>query len=582
MTLSKIEINFASACDRDKIYSLRHDVYASELHQHPENKSKFIKDKLDEYNTYIIAKLNGKIVGFVSVTPPEKNVYSIDKYFDRADLPFTVDNDLYEIRILTVVEGYRGKPIALALMWGAFRWIQSNGGKNIVAIGRTEFLSMYTKLGFKAMGQQVTSGKVIYELIFGNVNSLNSFILNNHLQLFRKVEQQVLWNLKISFFKPTQCYHGGAFFEAIGSEFDALNKRKDIINADVLDAWFNPSPKVLDELKTHLSWICKTSPPTDCGGMAAKIAEIRGVETENILPGAGSSDLIFMAFQEWLTPKSRVLILDPTYGEYTHVLENVIGCKVDRINLLKSENFVLSTEKLITESKNNYDLIVLVNPNSPTGQYIPKETLEIVLKKIPIETRVWIDETYIEYTGTNQSLEKFAVRRSNIIICKSMSKIYALSGLRSAYLCSSAYQLEKLKAISPPWAVSLPAQIAAVNAMKDPEYYSKCYEETHELRNEFVASLTAITSVEITQTTANFILCHLNPQGPTAAKFVANCRKHGLYVRDISNMGTNIGKHTIRIAIKDRATNQKMLTIMKPLLLKQNEIAEANILTTNN
>ena len=582
MTLSKIEINFASACDRDKIYSLRHDVYASELHQHPENKSKIIKDKLDEYNTYIIAKLNGKIVGFVSVTPPEKNVYSIDKYFDRADLPFTVDNDLYEIRILTVVEGYRGKPIALALMWGAFRWIQSNGGKNIVAIGRTEFLSMYTKLGFKAMGQQVTSGKVIYELIFGNVNSLNSFILNNHLQLFRKVEQQVLWNLKISFFKPTQCYHGGAFFEAIGSEFDALNKRKDIINADVLDAWFNPSPKVLDELKTHLSWICKTSPPTDCGGMAAKIAEIRGVETENILPGAGSSDLIFMAFQEWLTPKSRVLILDPTYGEYTHVLENVIGCKVDRINLLKNENFVLSTEKLITESKNNYDLIVLVNPNSPTGQYIPKETLEIVLKKIPIETRVWIDETYIEYTGTNQSLEKFAVRRSNIIICKSMSKIYALSGLRSAYLCSSAYQLEKLKAISPPWAVSLPAQIAAVNAMKDPEYYSKCYEETHELRNEFVASLTAITSVEITQTTANFILCHLNPQGPTAAKFVANCRKHGLYVRDISNMGTNIGKHTIRIAIKDRATNQKMLTIMKPLLLKQNEIAEANILTTNN
>ena len=137
--------------------------------------------------------------------------------------------------------------------------------------------------------------------------------------------------MKISFFKPTQCYHGGAFFEAIGSEFDALNKRKDIINADVLDAWFNPSPKVLDELKTHLSWICKTSPPTDCGGMAAKIAEIRGVETENILPGAGSSDLIFMAFQEWLTPKSRVLILDPTYGEYTHVLENVIGCKVDKI-----------------------------------------------------------------------------------------------------------------------------------------------------------------------------------------------------------------------------------------------------------
>lgn len=564
-----IEISFASSTDRDKIYHLRHEVFGSELMQHPENELKILRDKLDDFNTYITAKIDSEIVGFISITPPDENNYSIDKYFKRTDLPFKVDDGLYEMRILTVVKAHRGKPIALALMWGAFRWIESNSGKGIMAIGRTEVLDMYTKLGFKAMGNQVKSGKIMFELLFGNVKALSTFIEDNYKQLFLKLEKQCFWNLKISFFKPTNCYHGGTFFEAIGNEFDTLSKRKEIINADVLDAWFNPSPKIIKELETHLSWICKTSPPTECEGMATSIARIRGVKTENILPGAGSSDLIFMAFREWLTPESHVLILDPTYGEYAHILENIIGCRVDRILLLKDQNYILDTETLISKSKNNYDLIVIVNPNSPTGQHISRTKLETVLKQISISTRVWIDETYIEYSGKNQSLEKYAVKSRNIIICKSMSKVYALSGLRSAYLCASTYQLEKLKSISPPWAVSLPAQIAAVIALKENKYYENCYKETHCLRDEFANELMKFNSIEITQTIANFILCHLPIEGPTAEIVVSKCKEKGLYIRDISNMGTCIGKHTIRIAIKDRETNQRMLNILRLVLSMQ-------------
>jgi histidinol-phosphate/aromatic aminotransferase/cobyric acid decarboxylase-like protein len=563
-----IEISIASNTDRKKIYHLRHDVFSSELMQHSENELKILRDKLDDFNTYITAKINNEIVGFISITPPDENNYSIDKYFNRTDLPFKIDDGLYEMRILTVVKAYRGKPIALALMWGAFRWIESNSGTGIMAIGRTKVLDMYTKLGFKAMGNQIKSGKVMFELLYGNVKSLSTFIEDNYKQLFLKLEKQCIWNLKISFFKPTNCYHGGTFFDAIGNQFDNLSKRKKIINADVLDAWFNPSPKVIKELETHLSWICKTSPPTDCSGMATSIARLRGVKTKNILPGAGSSDLIFMAFREWLTPLSRVLILDPTYGEYAHVLENIIGCRVDRIHLIKDKNYVLDSETLLSKSKNNYDLIVIVNPNSPTGQQISRKKLENAVKQIPITTRIWIDETYIEYSGKNQSLEMFAVKSRNIIICKSMSKMYALSGLRSAYLCASAYQLEKLKSISPPWAVSLPAQIAAVIAMKDVEYYEKCYEETHSLRNEFAKELTMINSIEVIQTIANFILCQLPKTGPTAEVVVSKCKEKGLYIRDISNMGTSIGKHTIRIAIKDRETNQRMLKILRQVLLR--------------
>ena len=137
----------------------------------------------------------------------------------------------------------------------------------------------------------------------------------------------------------------------------------------------------------------------------------------------------------------------------------------------------------------DHDLIVLVNPNSPTGRHVPRVELESVLRRVPARTRVWVDETYVEYAGANQSLERFAAQSENVIVCKSMSKVYALSGVRAAYLCAGPHQLEELRAITPPWAVSLPAQVAAVRALADALYYAKRYEETRELRSQLVEGL---------------------------------------------------------------------------------------------
>lgn len=563
-----IEISIATSNDRNKIYKYRHEVYAVELMQHPSNDASRIEDQLDADNIYIVAKINAEIVGFISITPPHKNQYSIDKYLSRQEIPFDIDSKTFEMRILTVLKPHRGKPIAVALMWAAFRWIQSFDGTHIIAIGRAEVLNMYLKLGFEVTNKKFQSGNVTFTLIHAKTDALNRFAEKNLKIFFSKVKERCDWKLAIDFFKPASCYHGGAFFEAIGVEFDNLNKRKDIINADVLDAWFDPSPKLTKEIEDHFSWICKTSPPTDCAGMIRGIAKARGVDIANILPGSGSSDLIFLALTEWLNSASRVLILDPTYGEYIHVLENIIKCKVDRINLIRSQNFTLDINEFITLSKNNYDLIIIVNPNSPTGQHVSATTLQFALEQIAPSTRIWIDETYVEYCGKDQSLEKFAISTNNVIICKSMSKVYALSGLRSAYLCASPLQLEKLRSISPPWAVSLPAQMAALAALKDDNYYKKCYEQTHTLREEFCSELIKIKSIEVLQSKANFVLCFLPEEGPNAATVVSKCRKMGLFLRDVSNMGNNFNKHTIRIAIKDKKTNEKMLAIIKKVLIE--------------
>ena len=136
--------------------------------------------------------------------------------------------------------------------------------------------------------------------------------------------------------------------------------------------------------------------------------------------------------------------------------------------LLVAEEYRLDLGRLELSLAGEYDLVVLVNPNSPTGQHVPREKLEVALRKAPPATRIWVDETYVEYAGADQSLEQFAARSENVIVCKSMSKAYAFSGARVAYLCAGQHQLESLRPLTPPWAVSLPAQIAAVKALEDP------------------------------------------------------------------------------------------------------------------
>lgn len=562
MDTHRISISFADEQDREQIYALRHEVYARELGQHKLNRRGRLTDALDLINVYIVAKMANEIVGFISITPPNDMGYSIDKYFAREDLDLKFDDSLYEARILTVAHPWRNSRVAGLLMYATLRYVESCGGRTIVSIGRVEFMEMYRRAGFRPLSRQVRAGRVTYELMTLAVNEDHSKTISPLIGY----QNRINWNLSgISFCRQPPVYHGGAFFEAIGEEFDDLSRRNDVISADVLDAWFEPAPGVIEALGDNLAWSLKTSPPTGCEGMRRVIARQHGVGEENILPGAGSSDLIFLAFREWLVPSSRALILDPMYGEYAHVLEKVVRCQVDRLVLSADQNYALQPDELTERLRHGYDLVVIVNPNSPTGQHLPREILQSVLDSAPQSTRFWIDETYVDYAGGSQSLERFAARSSNVVVCKSMSKVYALSGVRAGYLCGPAQIVDELRPNSPPWAVSLPGQIAACEALKNPAYYQQKWQETHQLRAELAQGLIAL-GWTVYPSCANFLLCQLPASQPTAMELAAKCRAQKLFIRDVSSMGVSFDGRNIRIAVKDGRTNAEMLRILGKVL----------------
>jgi histidinol-phosphate/aromatic aminotransferase/cobyric acid decarboxylase-like protein/N-acyl-L-homoserine lactone synthetase len=583
-----LQLRSATPDDMPQIHRLRHDVYADELRQHEPRPERVLADDLDRDNVYLVAATGAEVVGFVSVTPPWLGRFSVEKYVRRDDWPLLADPALFEVRILTVREEHRGTPAAGLLMYAALRWVASRGGRRVVAMGRSDLLGLYRGVGLTRLGQRIVSGAVTFELLAGDVAAMRRLAADRYGEALSRFAATVDWRLDMPLVDDDECHHGGAFVGALGPRLDQLDRRHDVVPADVLDAWFPPSPAVVQALAEDTAWLARTSPPTAAEGLRAEISQARGVPETSVAVGAGSSDLVFRALRGWLSAGSRVLLPDPTYGEYAHVLERVIGCRVDRLPLARADGWRLDPDRLAEATRSGYDLVVLVNPNNPTGRHVGRAELVKVLSDVPERTRVWVDEAYVDYVGSEESLESFAASSPNVVVCKSLSKVYALSGLRAAYVVAAPPVAAQLRRWTPPWAVSLPAQVAAVRALRDPDHYQACWAHTARLRADLARDLAVVvgapdvvdtaedgvtrpgaeaaTRAEVVASRANFVVVSLPAGGPCASDLVRRCRERGVYLRDLTSLSATFEQRTVRVAVRTADENRRIVDAVRAAL----------------
>ncbi|GGW95994.1 hypothetical protein GCM10010297_17310 [Streptomyces malachitofuscus] len=557
-----LQIRAATPEDRDWIHELRHRVYAQELGQHAPHPDRRLSDALDGDNVYLVAARGPVRIGFVSVTPPWLGRYGLDKYLTRDELPLLSEGGLFEVRVLTVEPRWRSTAVAPLLMYAALRWISSRGGRTVVAMGRTEVLDMYLAAGLRPVGRTVRSGAVTFEVLTGEVAELTRVATSRYPAVLERFGSLVDWELDMDWAPgPDGCEHGGASFTAVGTDFRTLHRRHEVVAADVLDAWFPPAPGAAAALAEDPAWAARTSPPTGAEGLLAELAKVRALPVETLVAGAGSSDLIFRAFGRWLTARSRVLLLDPGYGEYAHVTERVIGCRVDRFRLHRRDGWAIDFARLASVVRaGRYDLVVVVNPNNPTGRHAPAAALRDLIAAAPSGTRWWIDEAYLGYVDLSESLAPLAAVDPRVVVCTSLSKMYALSGVRAAFLVADPDTAALLRRWTPPWAVSLPAQLAAVAALRDPAYYRSCWQRTHGLRRQLAADLARVADGALVEEgVANFLNITLPPDGPSAARLVRECRRHDVYLRDLSPLSPQYEGRTVRVAVRTAAENARIV-----------------------
>ena len=175
-----------------------------------------------------------------------------------------------------------------------------------------------------------------------------------------------------------------------------------------------------------------------------------------------------------------------------------------------------------------------------------------MIANAPEHTRWWVDEAYLGYVGMAESLASLAAVNPRVVVCTSLSKMYALSGMRVAYLVTAPSVTAVLRRWTPPWPVSLPAQLAAVAALRDPAYYQQCWQRTHSLRRQLATDLTSLDQGMVVQeSVANFLNITLPRGGPSAAHLVHQCRRLDVYLRDLSPMSSEYRGRTVRIAVKE-------------------------------
>ena len=117
----RYQISVSTKEQDEELACRRHDVCAVELRQHETNHIGRLGDSLDDYNINVVVCVEGEVAGVISVTPPGTRELSIDKYFKRSDLPFRVDESVWETRLLTVFKKHRGSVMSGLLMYGALR-----------------------------------------------------------------------------------------------------------------------------------------------------------------------------------------------------------------------------------------------------------------------------------------------------------------------------------------------------------------------------------------------------------------------------------------------------------------------------
>ena len=193
---------------------------------------------------------------------------------------------------------------------------------------------------------------------------------------------------------------------------------------DVLDYSSNINPYGIPEslkkaIRENLN-ILERYPDPDYIQLRSKIAFENKVDISNVILGNGATEIIFL-YMRVVKPK-KIIIVSPTFAEYERALkavqENVEdGLQIDYFPLKEEEGFNANVENLISELERGYDLLIMCNPNNPTGKFLPLEEMEKIMGKCnEKETRLFVDEAFIEFVegGAEKSVINVKGNKKNL------------------------------------------------------------------------------------------------------------------------------------------------------------------------
>ena len=290
--------------------------------------------------------------------------------------------------------------------------------------------------------------------------------------------------------------------------------------------------------------------------LKSAIAERYNFELENIITLNGAAEFFYLFFNTF-RPR-RVLVPVPSFSEYERSAK-AAACEVKYFTTCAESNFNINFDELIKTIRNEaINCVVLANPNNPTGNLLKNSSISRLFDEVEF---VIIDESFIDFLGDNFSTRKLLRTQKNLVIVQSLTKFFAIPGLRLGFAAADESVIKRLELGKDVWNVNYLAQKAGVAALADEEYIIKTRNWLSEEKIYINERLSKIDTLNYFEPTVNFVLIKFASEA-TALNVTEELKKQNILVRSCSNF-RGLDSDYIRLAIRSREENCRVIDLLK-------------------
>ncbi len=325
-----------------------------------------------------------------------------------------------------------------------------------------------------------------------------------------------------------------------------------------------PPQAALDAIAANLGKV-RRYPDPDCIELRAALGRYLDLDSANLVLGNGASELIGLVVN--VVRPRRAGVLAPTFSEYEHALE-AFGSDIARFTL-SSENGFLPDMDELGRWIDGLDMLFICNPNNPSGSiFRHAEFLSVLEDAIDRDIFVVVDEAFIDFVDDAKSatLRNEAVSRNGLFILGSLTKFFALPGLRAGYGIGSASFIERLWRVKDPWSVNVMAQVASVASLADEDFAAKTMAWVRSERAFLFEELKKLPGLKVYPPAANYILADFRCTGVSAARLCEVLGRKGILVRDCGNY-PSLDEYYVRFAVRTREQNRVLTAALEEALL---------------
>ncbi len=356
--------------------------------------------------------------------------------------------------------------------------------------------------------------------------------------------------------EPTPSGHGG--------NIHAFRRRMTTGQGGLLDFSANINPLGPPEwLRCVLSRTVEDLgyyPDPDCYDLVQSIAAYGTYPPTWVVPANGSTELLYLLPR--ILPCKRVLIPAPAYIDYTRAAR-LAGKPTEIIVMEQQDGFCLDPARLAAHIRPD-DLVIIGSPNNPTGAMVESDVITRLAGDFP-EASFIIDEAFLDFVPDGESV---GGRAENIFTLNSLTKFYAIPGLRLGFGVFPEKIATLLREHLPPWTVNSLAQAIGTKALQDREYQERTRTTCESLRSAFYEELQSFPDLSVYSGQANYLFARLTGR-IDAQELAARLSEQGILIRRCDNY-TGLDSSYIRLAVRTEVENGRLIAALAGILRQKN------------